>query len=196
MENNIKRKTNTGFVIATIVLAITYSLGLLVMDKRGSIEKGFVYLALLLIIIPTIIMIIFYFKNRDNIKIRHIVGTPYAIVYAILLFKSNLIVAPIAIVPLIVICMIYMDYKFMITPILGAAIFDIVWVFINLNNTSIRDNISLQMVCIFMFYSMSFIITKISNKIRIDIDDERRKSNDMIKAQKERWKRLLDHQKE
>lgn len=54
-------------------------------------------------------MIVFYFKNKENIKIRHIIGTPYEIS----LFKANLIVEPTAIVPLIVKCMIYLDHTFM-----------------------------------------------------------------------------------
>ncbi|GAA0826050.1 methyl-accepting chemotaxis protein [Clostridium tertium] len=183
MENKVTRKTNRGFVIATSVLAITYSLGLLAMLKNKRIEKEFAYLALAITLVSTFIMVIFYFKDKDNIKIRHIVGTPYAIVYAILLFKSNLMVAPVAIVPLIVICMIYLDHKFMIIPIVGAFIFNVIWAFINFNNEAIRDNILLELVCIFMFYAMTFIITRISNKIRVEADLEREKSNNMVKEQ-------------
>lgn len=176
MENKVTRKTNRGFVIATSVLAITYSLGLLAMLKNKRIEKEFAYLALAITLVSTFIMVIFYFKDKDNIKIRHIVGTPYAIVYAILLFKSNLMVAPVAIVPLIVICMIYLDHKFMIIPIVGAFIFNIIWAFINFSNEAVRDNILLELVCIFMFYAMTFIITRISNKIRLEADLEREKA--------------------
>lgn len=183
MGNKVTRETNRGFVIATLVLAITYSLGLLAMIKNQRIVKEFAYLALAITLISTSIMVIFYFKNKDNIKIRHIVGTPYAIVYAILLFKSDLMVAPVAIVPLIVICMIYLDHKFMIIPIVGAFIFNIIWAFINFNNEAVRENILLELVCIFMFYAMSFIITKISNKIRLEADIEREKSSNMVKEQ-------------
>lgn len=183
MEKGIIRRTNRGFVIATIVLAITYSLGLLVMIKNDRIIKTFAYLAVALIIISTLTMVIFYLRNKDNIKIRHIVGTPYAIVYAILLFKSDLTVAPISIIPLIVISMIYLDYKFMIRPIVGATILDIIWIFTNINNDSIRDDMPLQMVSILMFYVMSFIITKISNNISLEVDNERKKSNSILKDQ-------------
>jgi len=40
VENKVTRKTNRGFVIATSVLAITYSLGLLAMLKNKRIEKN------------------------------------------------------------------------------------------------------------------------------------------------------------
>lgn len=183
MENKVTSEINKGFVIATSVLTITYSLGLLGMIKNQRIVKEFAYLALAITLISTSIMIIFYIKNKENIKIRHIVGTPYAIVYAILLFKSNLMVAPVAIVPLIVICMIYLDHKFMIIPIVGAAILNIIWAFVNFNNEVVRENILLELVCIFMFYIMSFIITKISNKIKLEADLEREKSNNMVKEQ-------------
>lgn len=183
MENKVTSEINRGFVIATSVLTITYSLGLLGMIKNQRIVKEFAYLALAITLISTSIMIIFYIKNKENIKIRHIVGTPYAIVYAILLFKSNLMVAPVAIVPLIVICMIYLDHKFMIIPIVGAAILNIIWAFVNFNNEAVRENILLELVCIFMFYIMSFIITKISNKIKLEADIEREKSNNMVMEQ-------------
>ncbi|WP_066892772.1 methyl-accepting chemotaxis protein [Clostridium nigeriense] len=183
MGNNVKKQTNRGFVIATTVLAITYSLGLLFMIKDNKIEKNFAIIALAIMAIFTIIMLIFYFRNKENIKIRHIVGTPYAIVYAILLFKSNLVVAPIAIVPLIVICMIYLDHKFMIIPIAGATTFNIIWVFINIKNPDIKENILLEIVCVFMFYIMAYVITKISNKIREEANIEREKSNKMVKEQ-------------
>lgn len=183
MGNFMLRKKNRGFVIATVVLAITYSLGLLVMIKHDRIVDTFAYLAIGLIVIATSTMVIFYFKNKDNIKIRHIVGTPYAIVYAIMLFKTDLIVAPISIVPLIVICMIYLDYKFMIIPIVGAALLDIIWIFININNDSIRANMPLEMVAIFMFYIMSFIITKISNNISLEVENEREKNNNILNEQ-------------
>lgn len=183
MGNNVKEKTNRGFVIATTVLAITYSMGLLLMIRENRIERDFALLAIGIIYIFTSIMLIYYLKNKENVKVRHIVGTPYAIVYAILLFKSNLVVAPIAIVPLIVICMIYLDYKFMIIPIGGAAILNIIWIFVNMNKSDMGENILLEMVCIFMFYIMAYTITNISNKIREEANLEKEKSNDMLKKQ-------------
>ena len=68
MENKVTRKTNRGFVIATSVLAITYSLGLLAMLKNKRIEKEFAYLALAITLVSTFIMVIFYFKDKDNIN--------------------------------------------------------------------------------------------------------------------------------
>lgn len=192
MRNNVTRQTNRGFVIATTALTITYSLGLLFMIGSNIIDKNFALIALGIIFIFTAIMLVFYFKNKENIKIRHIIGTPYAIVYAILLFKSNLMVAPIAIVPLIVICMIYLDHKFMIAPIVGAAIFNIIWVVINIKNPSMRENIILEIVCIFMFYIMAYIITKISNRMREEADLERRKSSNMVKEQEKILNEIRD----
>jgi methyl-accepting chemotaxis protein len=71
----------------------------------------------------------------------------------------------------------------MIIPIVGAFIFNVIWAFINFNNEAVRDNILLELVCIFMFYAMTFIITRISNKIRVEADLEREKSNSMVKEQ-------------
>lgn len=192
MGNNVTRQTNRGFVIATTALAITYSLGLLFMIRDNRINKNFALIALAIIFIFTVIMLVFYFKNKENVKIRHIIGTPYAIVYAILLFKSSLMVVPIAIVPLIVISMIYLDYKFMIIPIVGAAILNIIWVVINIKNPNMRENILLEIVCIFMFYIMSYIITKISNKIREEADLEREKSSNMVKEQEKILNEIRD----
>lgn len=192
MGNNVTRQTNRGFVIATTALAITYSLGLLFMIRDNRINKNFALIALAIIFIFTVIMLVFYFKNKENVKIRHIIGTPYAIVYAILLFKSSLMVVPIAIVPLIVISMIYLDYKFMIIPIVGAAILNIIWVVINIKNPNMRENILLEIVCIFMFYIMSYIITKISNKIREEADLEREKSSNVVKEQEKILNEIRD----
>ncbi|GAA0085153.1 methyl-accepting chemotaxis protein [Clostridium sp. MB05] len=183
MGKRVTEVTNKYFVIATTILAATYSLGLLVMMQKGSMVKEFVYLALAVISLFTILMIIFYLKNKSNVKIRHIAVTPYAVVYAITLFASDLAVAPIAIIPLIVICMVYLDEKFMVRPIVGAAIFNIIWIVLNFNKEGMRDAMPLEMVCIFMFYVMAYLITRISNKIRLEADKEREKSSNMVKEQ-------------
>ncbi|GAB6170451.1 methyl-accepting chemotaxis protein [Clostridium carnis] len=153
------------------------------MISLGDIKENFAYLAIGLIIISTIILIMMYFKDKGNVKVRHIIGTPYAIVYAITLFGTNSVIAPITIIPLIVICMVYLDHKYMIIPISGAFILNIIWIFVNLNNDIIRKSMTLEMFSIFMFYIMAFIITFISNKIRMSADKERKNATDIAKSQ-------------
>lgn len=70
----MKKQTNRGFVIATTILAITYSIGFLFMIKDNRIEKNFALISVGILYLFTSIMLVFYFKNRLCFKPMLIIG--------------------------------------------------------------------------------------------------------------------------
>ncbi|AYE35510.1 methyl-accepting chemotaxis protein [Clostridium septicum] len=175
--------TNKCFVMATTALAAVNTIGLVSMIKRNTMELKFAVLTMLIILISTSTMFFRYLKDKNNIKIRHIVGTPYAVVYGLTLFATNSIVAPITIVPLIVICMVYLDEKYLVIPIVGASILNLIWSYLKMGNPITDSYILLQLVSIIMFFIMAYVVAKISNKIRKTANEESLKTIELVEEQ-------------
>ena len=183
MKIGVNEVTNKCFVMATTTLAAVNTIGLVSMIKRNTMELKFAVLTMLIILISTSTMFFRYLKDKNNIKIRHIVGTPYAVVYGLTLFTTNSIVAPIAIVPLIVICMVYLDEKYLVIPIVGAIILNLIWSYLKMGDPITDSYILLQLVSIIMFFIMAYVVAKISNKIRKAADEESLKTIELVKEQ-------------
>lgn len=183
MRMKVTEATNKCFVVATTALACVNVFGLIGMINRNTMELKVALLTMVIIAISTSVMIFKYIQDRNNIKIRHIVGTPYAVVYAITLFATNSIVAPVTIVPLIVICMVYLDEQYLIIPISGATILNVIWSYVRWGDSLTNSYILLQFVSIMMFFIMAYVVSKISNKIRTAADEDALKTIKLVEEQ-------------
>ena len=154
------------------------------MGMRGTMTWKYVILSEAISIGFTLVMTYFYMKDKSNYKIRHIVAAPYAIVYGITLFTTDLIVAPVSIVALIVVCMVYLDEKWLVRLLIGASILNIVWSIRMINLIGFDSNILLVEVSILSFFIFAYAVTKVSNFIRKLGDEERRKSEELLENQK------------
>ncbi|MBB6716678.1 methyl-accepting chemotaxis protein [Clostridium gasigenes] len=175
-EQIILIKTNKNFIKLSWILAITYTIGLLSMLKRGtiSIEPGI--LAIFLMIIPVIISTIKHKQDESNIFIRRICATPFAIAYSILLFYSNTIIAPLLIAPLLIISSSYLDLNFQRRMSIGTLILISLWTITHIN----KDNSSmifLETVVVLLVIYTVYSVTKFSESIRTSVNIESEKVN-------------------
>ena len=184
-KNTMVEKINKCFAIGVTILAIANSLGIMLMIKNGTM-KGYLGLLCIIIIVTAIsVMLVAYRKDHKNIKIRHIVATPFAILYAISLFGTDSLAAPIIITELIVMSMIYLDSKFILRLIIGAIILNGAWTFKHIGDSSIYSQVLLTEISLFLFLMISYIVTKISGEVRQDGEDEKLKTLELNKSQNE-----------
>lgn len=173
-EIKVAENTNKIFLIGTMILSIVYSLGMAIMFIKGSLSFNAASMAIALMTIPTIIMGVFYFRNKEKIYIRHICGTPFAAAYFILLFFSNNIVAPMLIIPMIVVATAYLELKFLRIPVLGTIVFNILWIIKNYNSNN-SSVIIMEMTIIALFIITAIMVTRFSELMRNQAKAEKEK---------------------
>lgn len=166
--NNTKNTemSNKYFIICVSIFVIAYSLGAIFMVKDRLMSISMALLEIALMIVPTIIANILYNKDKGNYIIRNIVSLPLGIAYFICLFYSNLIVAPMLAIPLVVISTVYLDVKYVRIPIVVAMIMLFPWFFKNITNPQLTTNVTMEAVVIILFFACILFVTKLSTDIR------------------------------
>ena len=153
------------------------------MGIRDTMAWEYVIFSGAISISSTLVMTYFYIKDKSNCNIRHIVAAPYAIVYGTTLVTTDLIVAPVAIVALIVVCMVYLDEKWLLRLLIGASIFNVVWFVKMINLIGFDSNIFFVEVSILSFFIFAYSVTKVSNFIRKLGEEERKNGEELLEKQ-------------
>lgn len=191
-EKKVINLINKCFFYGVWVILIMNAIGLLAMGMRGTMEWKYVMISEVIAIGSTLVMTYTYIKDKSDYKIRHIVATPYAIVYAISLFTTDIMVAPVTVVALIVVCMVYLDEKWLVRLLIGSGIFNVIWSIRMVNLKGFDSNIFLVEVSILSFFAFAYIVTKVSNFIRRLGDEERRKGDELLQRQNNIIKDISD----
>ncbi|WP_061995687.1 methyl-accepting chemotaxis protein [Clostridium sp. ATCC 25772] len=181
----VKEVINKCFVFGTLTLSFANSIWLYFMSQHNAISEFLAWIAIAIAAISTAIMFCFYIKDKGNEKVRQLVSIPYAIIYAIGLFGSRSTLSPIPILLLVVICMVYLEEKFLLRILIGASIFNIIWIILNIGNVAIQSKVIFLEVIIFLFFILSYVVTKISNKVRKAGLQEKERTIKLVSEQKE-----------
>jgi methyl-accepting chemotaxis protein len=184
MKNiSIEERTNKMYVVCITILCIIYSFGAISMIQHKTINYTAGIVTIFLMIASVIAVWMFHIKNRDSKVTRHIAAAPYASAYFIILFFSTSKIAPILIIPMIAVATVYLDIKFLITQIIGAIIFNVVWVSMNIKDTENFTIISIETIVIALFLLFTFIVTKFSESMRKQAEEEQNKVKEANKVQ-------------
>lgn len=167
----IKIKTNQNFIKLSWILVITYLIGLIMMIKHNTITITAAIFAAIFMIIPIILATSIHRKDEANIIIRHICATPFSITYAILLFFSTTIIAPLLIAPLLIISSSYLDLNFQRRISIGVITLDIIWIFTTINESN-SSLILMEITAIFLTIFTLYIVTAFSESIRTSVSIE------------------------
>ncbi|WP_027631344.1 methyl-accepting chemotaxis protein [Clostridium hydrogeniformans] len=175
MKNlTIKERTNNIFALCIWVLGIVYSIGCTGLILRGLINLYAGIAALVLMLGSCLIMTYFYLKDRGNVKVRHICGTPFAITYFLLLFFCEIKTTPLLIIPMIIVATAYIEVRFLIIPIVGTVLFNIGWVYKNLSPENLGI-IAMEEMIIGLFIFSIILVTKFSESMTKKAEEEQLK---------------------
>lgn len=187
---NITLRTNRIFVICISIITIIYTCGGFMMAKNGTTTYTVAFLMAGIMWFFGILMLIFYFRKKDNIKIRYLIGIPFALTYAISLFATKSVSAPILIIPLYAIASCYLDTKYLVRHGIGATILIASWMFLNRDNPLFGTVILTQIACIFVFLVVTFIITRLAESIRNGMIEDGKRILDAKETQEATMKKI------
>ncbi|MBU5590241.1 hypothetical protein KQI89_00525 [Clostridium sp. MSJ-4] len=164
-DMNIKKSTNKLFLSSTFLLCLVYTLGIVIMLKRNHLSFNLSILSIILMWIPISILYFLYKKKYFNENTRFICTIPFSIVYFIIIFYSGILVAPMLIIPMLVIATSYLETRYIILPVVGTVVFNIIWTVMTINNDN-KAIVIMEMAVIIMFTLNLYLVTKFSEKIR------------------------------
>lgn len=169
MNNQIiKIKTNENFIKLSWILVITYLIGLFLMTKNNTITIIPAIIAAIFMIAPIIIATLIHKKDKSNIIIRHICATPFSITYAILLFYSTTIIAPLLIAPLLILSSSYLDLNFQKRISIGVIFLNIIWILTTIDSSN-SSLIMMESMAIFLTIFTLYVVTTFSESIRTSV---------------------------
>lgn len=165
-EKSVKERTNQIYVISCTFLTAVYSLGIAMMLRQGSINFKAGVAALIIMVTTSIGADIFHFKNRESKFTSHISAIFFATVYVIVLFSSKVEVAPMLIIPMLIIASCYLETKFLLIQVSGSFLLNVIWIVLNKSNFKDTSSILMQVVIIILSYGFLISITRFSQAIR------------------------------
>lgn len=175
-EKTIFERTNRIFLISTNILSLIYSIGIVLMLSRNSINKIAAIISLAIMASVAVATNIAYKKDNGSKILRHITATPYAIMYTIVIFGCDSLVTPMLIIPTMIVASAYLDIKFLLRPIIGASLINIVWIYVNVTGGQSIEIIGTQEVVIGVCFGFIMVTTKFANHIRKEAEEEKENS--------------------
>ncbi|MGL5087405.1 MAG: methyl-accepting chemotaxis protein, partial [Clostridium sp.] len=167
-NQSILIKTNKNFIKLCWILLIAYTIGLMTMFLQDAIGALPAIIAQAFMTVSLIVATLIHREDEENIIIRHICSTPFGIGYAILLFFSNTLIAPILVVPLLIISSSYLDLAFQRRISIAVVVLNIIWVFKNINDTS-ASLITIELTVLFLAIFILYVTTKFAESIRTSV---------------------------
>ncbi len=173
-----------GMCTLNIVLAVAYLLE--VVKQTRTIVSYLIFLALC--VIPTVMALITYFKNKDSILVRYISGIGFSLLYTFVMFTTKTDLAFCYVIVALVIYVVYVDLKFN-SIFIGYALLVNIAVIVKkvidgTFDTTALTNAEIMIACIiltFVFITLAVKkISKINQAIVDQADDARTHSEELL----------------
>lgn len=181
-ELNITERTNKIFVFGSCFSATIYSVITILMINKGEISQYMGSAIVILTIIPAIIMLIFYFKNKKYAFIRHINAIPTSIAFIIAVFSYKLINVPMLALPNILLASAYLDTKYLSSMLGGTTILITIWSYLNRSNPEFATNGVLEIATFVLLMIVLYFVTRLSDELR---KQNLKEKDDILIAKKE-----------
>lgn len=104
----VNRTALLGHTIIATVLFLAYALEVF----KGARTIGYFAVFALLCMVPVIVEHIFYRKNPEDGKIKHMMGIGYGILYIFAIFTTNSLLTCMYAFPMFMVIILYMDVRF------------------------------------------------------------------------------------
>ena len=170
-EQMIHEKANENFIKLTWLLAISYTIGFFFYFKNDSAPLATVILSAIMLIVPAIIATLKLKSDKGDKNIHFIIAIPFSITYFIAIFFTESILAPLIIVPMIILASSYQDLNFIYKLCTGTVILNVIWCFNKVNNDTIAT-IVLEMIIISLLLLITIVVTRFNMSLKESITIE------------------------
>ena len=154
-------------IIATTLVCGFIAFTYVILLPQGLIPLGTGLTTIVLAILPIALSWIFYLKDKDSAIIKHIIGCCFAILYATILFSSDIGIVFLYAIPLLVIVTAYNDIPYTAAISIGVVILNLISVGMKMSkgNVTPDDMTSLPMRVVLLAITAVFLIlTTVSSK--------------------------------
>ncbi len=118
-----------GFIMVTYIVILV----------MGLVSPANAIITILLCVIPSVLCIFFYLKDKENELIKHIIGFGFAVLYTEILFSSTMETVYLYVVPMLIVITLYGDMTYTALVAVGAAVENLIYVAIVMGKGEITD---------------------------------------------------------
>ena len=173
----------TGVLIMNLVLAVAY---LLEVVKGGRTIGSYAVVAAFCII-PSVLSIISYAKNRESKAIRYILGIGFSLLYGYIMLTTTSDLVFCYVIVAFVILVVFVDFKLLVIMGIYAFLVNLIRIVILAVNGKLTDeaitNTEIVLACIILTFAFALMaISKISkiNQANIDQADREREQSESL----------------
>lgn len=171
------------FIIISAVLDVAY----LIETFKGSRTIGYFLVFLLIDIIPLLISIFLYNRNRDDDKVRLVISFGFAILYAFVIFTTTSVLAFVYVLPMLIALTAYSNQKFVLRigmGVLALNIIDIVYKYFTEkdklpDSATLEIRIAALLICCIYLVMVTKSLSHISQR-KIDAADSAKDQSDTL----------------
>jgi methyl-accepting chemotaxis protein len=174
-EKDIYKQTNKLYVICCNVVAVIYSLGALIMHKNNSTTLPATVAIILLMTLPTLLTDFLYFKMKDKVAIRSICAVGFAAAYFVSIFYSDSSIAPMLVLPMLIVASAYLDLGFIRRIVIGIVIFLGIWIYRMIGHPEFKTVILMEITILALFMFTIMLVTKFSELMRKQTAEQQKK---------------------
>ncbi len=175
----------TGIFIMNIILAVAYLLELI--KKARTIQSYLIVLALCLI--PCILSLVFYFKDKETKLVRYVLGVGFGLLYSYVMFTTSTDLAFCYVIVAFVILLVYTDVKLMLTLGIYAFLVNVGFIAKKIIDGTFTatalTNAEIMIACIILTFVFAFMaVKKIAkiNQANIDkAEEQKNQSEELLK---------------
>jgi len=192
-QTEITRRTNKRVMIASFILILLAILGYVMELVRGTRDLSYVLLMSLSLLAPIGFSYIFYRHPKFIEAFKGIALYSFIVSWMIMLSFSPKVIQYVLIFPLLVIYVLYYDYKLIRNASILVFVYGIVKVVLNIRLYGMTDSFMMTEYTVFMLSLIAFglvAVNTISFSIKI-----RNQQMESIIAEKEKNAQLLDEMK-
>lgn len=193
MNEKIKNLSDTGlanrtllrcYAFVNIVLALAYILE--VVKNQRTVTYYLIFLAIDLV--PLILSIACYFKNKDSDKLKLVISVSFATFYAFAVFTSNSVLTFIYCIPMLVAITAYSNRGYVIRIGIGVLLINILDIALKMKNapdmlpdsSTLEIRVCILIVCCIFLVMVTQTFMTISRRKIEEADSAKEKSDDLL----------------
>lgn len=155
-------KSNKFAMICHFVESLIISVAYFGEFVKGARTLIYVLLTIAFAMIPPILEILFYQKNKDTKMIKHLIGYGFAALYVFVMLTTNNYLTFVYVIPMLVVITVYNDFKYSLPIGIGAIIVNVCQVgmffakgiYTSQNSAAVEIQILVMvLICAFQLYA-------------------------------------------
>lgn len=183
---NEKHKVNQTSMICYAVLVFILFAAYMLELVKGNRTPGYIVVFDILLIVPFVISLLTYIKNRESSVLKYIITAGYGVMYIFVILTSVTKLSFVYIVPMIIILTLYRDWKVVLATGAASIAANIIFVFYYLdrisNTATDITEFEIQVIVLILITAYAVaatrILIRVNNQAIADISEREEKQHD------------------